>query len=76
MAIFTGKTYKGATIDLDRDSYRDCTFIDCRLVYGAETPVGALKTFGCSWELTGSALRAFEFIHANSIPFCDNCKDK
>jgi hypothetical protein len=77
MAVFTGKTYKGTTIDLDRDSYRNCIFIDCTLVYRGKTPVRAtIQATGCTWELTDAALRTFNFLHANPIPFCDNCKDK
>lgn len=74
MAVFTGKTYTGDTINLDRDSYRNCLFVECVLVYGGETPVGEpLKTRGCTFELTGSAKRTLNFLQVNSIPFCPNC---
>jgi hypothetical protein len=77
MAVFTGKTYTGATINLDGDSYRDCLFLECVLVYGGETPIGeTLKTKGCTFELTGAAGNTLNFLHANYLPFCENCKDK
>ena len=76
MAIFAGKTYEGEPIDLDNNTYRDCIFIDCNFRYSGIGIVGHLNATGCTWDLHGAALRTFDFIHANSIPFCDNCKGK
>jgi hypothetical protein len=76
MAVFAGKTYTGATINLDEHSYRDCTFIDCAIIYSGKTPIGSIYTKGCIWELEGSALNTLHFLQENSVPFCKNCKDK
>lgn len=55
----TGITYNHETVALDGESFADCEFRDCRLVYsGGEPPSFARCKFdGCDWRFDDAAAR-------------------
>lgn len=68
MAIFTGETRKDTTINLDGNTFRDCLFVDCHIVYSGGEFTGGFTTQGCTWELRDAALRTLQFIRDYKIP--------
>ncbi len=58
-ALQTATLYSHETLALDGESYSDCEFKDCRLVYGGgEPPIFERCRFAdCEWKFEGPAAR-------------------
>lgn len=62
-----GETFEGERISLDGESFVDCTFRDCTLVYeGGEIPpaIHDNRFRGCRWQFEGAAGRTVSFMAA------------
>ena len=68
MSIHTGEALKGITINLDGNTFRDCVFTDCHIIYSGGEYGDGFTTESCTWELRGSALRTLNFIRDHHIP--------
>lgn len=55
----SGVIYNHETVLLDGETFSDCEFRDCRMVYaGGETPVfGGCSFVGCDWKYDDAAAR-------------------
>ena len=60
----SGVTYSHETVPLDGESFSDCEFRDCRLVYaGGEPPVFVnCKFHGCDWKQDDAAARTLAYL--------------
>jgi hypothetical protein len=56
--------YNHETVVLDGETFSDCEFRDCRLVYsGGETPVFEhCKFHGCEWKQDDGAVRTLAYL--------------
>ena len=59
-----GVAYTHETVALDGETFSDCEFRDCRLIYsGGETPAFQNCQFhGCDWRLDGAAGNTLVFL--------------
>ena len=66
MINVTGKSFRDQTEILDGNSYDQCTFANCRLVYwGGPPPQITRCSFErCSWEFDDAASRTVGFMRA------------
>lgn len=55
--------YEGLTLEIDGNSYRGCSFVNCRLIYRGTAPIGFDR---CSFTHTGFQ---FEGAAANTAAF-------
>ena len=64
MADFLGKDFRNTTENIDGNTYTQCTFDGCRLVYrGGEIPIFAgCKLERCVWVWDDAALRTIGFL--------------
>jgi hypothetical protein len=62
----SGVGYNHETVVLDGETFSDCEFRDCRLVYsGGETPVFQNCQFhGCEWKQDDAAARTLSYLKA------------
>jgi len=62
----TGASYNHETITLDGESFTDCEFRDCRLVYsGGGVPVFEnCKVENCEWKFEDAAARTLAHLKA------------
>lgn len=60
----SGVTYSHETVSLDGETFTDCEFRDCRLVYaGGEPPVFANCRFhDCEWKQDEAAARTLAYL--------------
>jgi hypothetical protein len=58
------QTYKDVAINIDGTTYKNCTFLCCRLVFSAVAPMSlAENTFiECTWQVTGAAADTVNFL--------------
>lgn len=54
---YIGTTFKNSREEIDGNSYHDCTFIRCRLVFSATAPVSitGCSFDNCDWVFDGAA---------------------
>jgi hypothetical protein len=59
-----GVAYNHETVALDGETFTDCEFRDCRLVYaGGEPPVFTRCKFNdCDWRFEEAAARTFAYL--------------
>ncbi|MBL8773024.1 MAG: hypothetical protein JNK30_16700 [Phenylobacterium sp.] len=59
-----GEIYNHETVLMDGETFSDCEFRDCRLVYGGgEPPAFAGCSFvGCDWKYEDAAARTLAFL--------------
>jgi hypothetical protein len=64
MADYLGRDFVNATEVLDGNTYTQCTFTDCNIVYrGGEIPIIAgCRLERCRWIWEESALRTIQFL--------------
>lgn len=64
MADHVDETFQNEAVELDGNTYTDCTFVGCRLIYrGGEMPtIEGCRLDGCAWEFEDSAGRTLEFM--------------
>jgi len=62
----SGVGYNHETVVLDGETFSDCEFRDCRLIYsGGETPVFQNCQFhGCEWKQDDAAARTLAYLKA------------
>jgi hypothetical protein len=62
----SGVIFNHETIALDGESFTDCEFRDCRLVYaGGEPPVfRGCQFHGCDWKQDDAAVRTLAYLKA------------
>jgi len=62
----SGVMYNHETVVLDGETFSDCEFRDCRLVYsGGATPVfESCKFHGCEWKQDDAAIRTLAYLKA------------
>lgn len=60
----SGVTYNHETVVLDGETFSDCEFRDCRLVYagGAAPLFEGCKFHGCEWKQDEAALRTLAYL--------------
>lgn len=60
----SGVIYNHETVQLDGETFSDCEFRDCRLVYaGGDAPVFHGCTFvGCDWRQDEAAARTLAYL--------------
>ncbi|MFI4934506.1 MAG: hypothetical protein ACHP7N_07805 [Caulobacterales bacterium] len=60
----TATIFNHETLALDGESYADCEFRACRLVYAGGEPPSFVncKFDDCDWRLEGAAARSLEFL--------------
>ncbi len=60
----TGVNFNHQTVVLDGESFSDCEFVACRLVYaGGEVPVFSRCRFeNCEWKHEGAASRTLSYL--------------
>jgi hypothetical protein len=60
-----GQTYEHTTVELDGNSYDECTFVGCRLIYSGLGPVGlsGCSLRNCAFAFQGSAANAVAFLN-------------
>jgi len=61
-----GETYNRETLTLDGETFTDCEFRDCRMVYlGGEPPVFERCQFdACDWRFEAAAARTLAHLKA------------
>jgi hypothetical protein len=61
-----GETYNHETVALDGETFTDCEFRDCRMVYlGGEPPVFVRCKFdACDWRFEDAAARTLAHLKA------------
>lgn len=64
--MIQGASYNHETLFVDGESFRDCEFRDCRLVYaGGPPPVfEGCKFHGCDWRQDEAAGRTLAYLKA------------
>ena len=64
--LVTGKKFRNATMQLDGNTFKNCTFTNCKMVFSGYMPVGLENsTFNkVSWSFTGPALTTLGFMRA------------
>lgn len=62
----SGASYNHQTVTLDGETFADCDFVSCRLVYaGGETPSFESCRFeDCDWKFEGGAADTLSFLKA------------
>ena len=62
----SGTTFSHETVTLDGETFADCEFRDCRLVYaGGEPPVfTGCKFHDCDWRQEDAAARTLAYLKA------------
>ena len=66
MTTYAKESFKNKTIVLDGNSYEECTFDECVLIYeGGNIPELVGCTFeNCGWQFSGAAQRTVLFMKA------------
>ena len=64
--LVTGKKFRNATMQLDGNTFKNCTFTNCTLVFSGYMPVGLENvTFtDVSWGFAGPASTTIDFMRA------------
>lgn len=64
MAEYVKRTFKSQTIRLDGNSYRECRFEDCDLIFGARRPVqlASSNLVQCRFLLADHALTTLDLL--------------
>jgi hypothetical protein len=62
--IFSNKTFKNETIDLDFNKFRECSFVDCKITYRG---FGTFELSNCqfdrvSWNFADAAAHTLSFL--------------
>ena len=66
MTDYIGRTYEGEQIELDGNTYTDCRFDNCVLIFkGGDLPSLKDNVFSeCGWQFDGAAARTLAFMTA------------
>lgn len=60
MAIFNNETITGQRIVLDENEYRNCTLVNCEIVYRGGVVTFEFKVVGCHWRFEGCAFNTLK----------------
>jgi hypothetical protein len=60
------RAFSNMAVATDGNSYFECTFVRCRLIFRADAPVILEDNVmeDCQWVLDGPALLTLQFLHA------------
>jgi hypothetical protein len=66
MAQHEGETFANATVVLDGNDYRNCTFNNCQIVFNGTDSVSlfGINFNDCTWTFDGPAGRTIDFMTA------------
>jgi len=59
-----GSTYESTVVILDNQSYENCIFRNCDIIYKGTSGINIVgcKFYDCSWKLEGSAANTLQFL--------------
>ena len=66
MALHEGASFSNETVVLDGNEYRNCTFTNCEIIFGATAGVSlnGISFNNCRWTFTGPAGTTINFMTA------------
>ena len=66
MALHEGAAFSNETVVLDGNDYRNCTFVDCVIVFRgtAAVSLNGVTTNNCRWTFEGAAGLTVKFMTA------------